>query len=286
MSTIRRGAANSVRDRLAAVPSPLSPVPFAGGAADSERALRPAIPCNVFVDDECAGPWNMALDEALGEAAAESCEAWLRFYAWSEPTLSLGYFQPYSEREQHAASRSAAVVRRASGGGAIMHHHDLTYSLAIPLAHLEKATGDALYRMVHRALIEALKPFGVNAQINETVTAKRDEPFLCFDRRSAGDVIVGSAKVAGSAQRRRQRALVQHGSILLRRSSYAPGLAGIAETSGREIPPTELLGAWMTQIAELLQLDCSMRQPNETALALARRLVDERYSNRDWTLRR
>ena len=51
----------------------------------------------------------MAVDEALLVDAAENGIATLRFYQWSEPTLSLGYFQRYDDRHQHAASRD---VRR------------------------------------------------------------------------------------------------------------------------------------------------------------------------------
>ena len=74
----------------------------------------------------------MAVDETLLFDAAENGTATLRFYSWDEPTLSLGYFQRYADREQHTASRTCAVVRRQTGGGAILHDRELTYSLALP----------------------------------------------------------------------------------------------------------------------------------------------------------
>ena len=40
------------------------------------------------------GAANMAADEALLETASDRGLASLRFYTWTEPTLSLGYFQP------------------------------------------------------------------------------------------------------------------------------------------------------------------------------------------------
>src|SRR5688500_9559950 len=87
----------------------------------------------VITDPPASGAWNMAVDEALLESAATGSVATLRFYEWHEPTLSLGYFQPAADREQHAASRACPLVRRASGGGAIVHDRELTYSLAWPL---------------------------------------------------------------------------------------------------------------------------------------------------------
>ncbi|NIL97050.1 MAG: lipoate--protein ligase family protein, partial [Planctomycetales bacterium] len=68
----------------------------------------------------------MAVDEVLLEwSAEEGCCCW-RFYGWREPTLSLGYFQQYGQRWQHAASRDCPAVRRLTGGGAILHDRELT----------------------------------------------------------------------------------------------------------------------------------------------------------------
>jgi hypothetical protein len=55
---------------------------------------------------------------------------------------------------------------------------------------------------------------------------------LCFERRSQGDIVVGDAKVMGSAQRRIDGALLQHGSLLLQSSPHAPSLAGLRELPG------------------------------------------------------
>src|SRR5687767_13677741 len=86
----------------------------------------------LLIDPPASGAWNMAVDEALLASAAAGV-ATLRFYTWSQPTLSLGYFQHAHQRDAHAASRSCPLVRRASGGGAILHDRELTYSLAVPL---------------------------------------------------------------------------------------------------------------------------------------------------------
>lgn len=60
-------------------------------------------------------------------------------------------------------------------------------------------------------------------------------PFLCFLRRSPGDVLVQSAdgsietKIVGSAQRRARGAVLQHGSILFAQSPFTPELPGLRE---------------------------------------------------------
>src|SRR5262245_32066382 len=86
----------------------------------------------LIIDPPQKGAWNMAVDQALLESAAASGGVALRFYQWSEPTLSLGYFQPIAARSEHPPSLHSPVVRRASGGGAILHDRELTYSIAAP----------------------------------------------------------------------------------------------------------------------------------------------------------
>src|SRR5436190_6027688 len=79
-----------------------------------------------------SGSANMALDEALLRSALERRVAGLRFYTWSEPTLSLGYFQAHAERRIDPLLADVAYVRRPTGGAAILHHRELTYALALP----------------------------------------------------------------------------------------------------------------------------------------------------------
>src|SRR5947209_7385013 len=92
------------------------------------------------------GVHNMAADDVLLQTAAEQGIATLRFYGWTEATVSLGYFQPASARRQHAPLLQLPWVRRPSGGKALVHHHELTYALALPLA----SSSDWLARMHRR----------------------------------------------------------------------------------------------------------------------------------------
>src|SRR5437762_1670525 len=156
--------------------------------------------CRLFIDPPAPGPWNMAVDEALLIDAAANGIASLRLYGWSEPTLSLGYFQRYALREIHAASRACAVVRRQTGGGAILHDRELTYSLALPESHSFAKQANKLYTTVHQEIIGALSPVIARAasrwslQIREQCPERRadEEPFLCFQRESQGDGVLVS----------------------------------------------------------------------------------------------
>jgi lipoate-protein ligase A len=181
----------------------------------------------------------MALDEALLEAAGQRGVCTLRFYRWSAATVSLGYFQSVADRGCHPASRACPLVRRQTGGGAIVHDHESTYSFAAPAGSPLAVNAMSLYGAVHGALVDALASLGIHARIHDGGTGSPGdrESFLCFLRRAPGDVLLGDAKIAGSAQRRRRGALLQHGSLILRTSPAAPEVPGLWDLTDRSTGP-------------------------------------------------
>lgn len=243
------------------------------------------IECRLLIDPPGPGPWNMALDEALLEwSAAEGGWCW-RFYAWEEPTLSLGYFQPYADRRGHAPSRDCPAVRRLTGGGAIVHHAELTYSLVVPGAAPVAARRDLLYENVHTTLIEVLAELGIQAELHGKSDrgGTRQEPFLCFQRRAPGDVVAGRRKIAGSAQRRRRGAVLQHGSVVLRRSSAAPEVEGLEELLGAAVDRDQLARAWLNSLARRMSLRWSRWALPSDERRRALQLARGRYNCRNWT---
>ncbi len=188
------------------------------------------------------GPHNMADDEALLEEAADGAAS-LRFYGWSVPTASLGYFQPHAARPP-----GLPYVRRPSGGLALVHHHELTYCLALPAGAPWQA-GERWLRRMHRIIAAALARFDVAARSHEGADEHPETP-LCFRHLTAGDLLIGGAKVVGSAQRKHRGALMQHGGILLFRSEFAPELPGIRELHGCRPRVVELTLAIRDAFAE------------------------------------
>jgi lipoyl(octanoyl) transferase len=227
-----------------------------------------------YLDQPRSGAMNMAIDDALLDRSAERREALLRIYTWAVPTLSLGYFQRVSERENHAESRDLAMVRRATGGGAIVHHHELTYSLSIPQEPTTLGPATEIYRIVHGAIVTWLKEMGLQAeQWHDSYCLSGSKPlgpeslkcnFLCFHRRSVGDIVVGQHKVLGSAQRRNKGALLQHGSLLLATSRYAPSLVGLGQMTS--VLPSDLNSTLESPLARLF---CD-RIASTTGVALGR----------------
>lgn len=193
----------------------------------------------------------MALDALLLETAAAGGPSSLRWYRWSRPTLSLGYFQhslPESLRQQF---RGLDLVQRISGGGAILHHHELTYSLALSSHHPLAGEPRALYDRVHELVIEVIEQAGGAVSLRGEPDASRSSEYLCFSRGDAFDGICRGFKVLGSAQRRRRGAVLQHGSLLLAASAYTPELAGLYDLAPPRIAPDELRPLLEARLAEL-----------------------------------
>lgn len=184
---------------------------------------------HVILDDPQPGVWNMAVDEALLEESLNSGSIFLRLYRWSEATVSLGYFQRPDTQPHDPRLTHLPTVRRLSGGGAILHHHELTYSCCLPPAHLLAVQPSQLYEQIHAAFIAAISEQGIEITRRGHTAGGPNEPFLCFLRKAAPDLVVGHHKVLGSAQRRRRGAVLQHGSLLLRASEHAPEIPGLCD---------------------------------------------------------
>jgi lipoate-protein ligase A len=247
----------------------------------------------LVVDSPAAGVWNMAVDEMLLERAAEQGIATLRLYQWTPATLSLGYFQRAEERASHPASLACPIVRRSSGGGAIVHDRELTYSLSLPMQHPLAADAETLYRETHGLLVAVLAELGVAAALNErTLVPLGGDPFLCFQRRSVGDVLVGGFKVCGSAQRRSKGAILQHGSLLVEQSAAAPELPGLRELTPSPLPSLAAiadawLAGWHAWLARRgVDAVAAGNDFNPAEVAQIQSFAAQKYDAESWTNRR
>lgn len=301
-NTSGTGKANGTRQASPPISDSQSPTTAVAGRSQTPNpeSLAPnhqpqASTFHLLIDPPAAGSWNMAVDEALLEAAAAEGRATLRFYQWREPTLSLGYFQEFDGRLEHEASMGCPTVRRDSGGGAIMHDRELTYSLAVPEGHTLVAERMRTYRIIHESLIETLANWGIEANLYACYMASADrekqphskhQPFLCFQRRALGDVLLDGVKIGGSAQRRRRGAVLQHGSVLLARSDAAPELDGIKERSGNAISADNLIEAWQSRLSDILAVEWCPSGLSEGIRRRAAELDAEKYATASWTKNR
>jgi len=229
----------------------------------------------------------MATDQALLESTANSGQTTLRFYRWDSATLSLGYFQKTADRTLHAASSDCPVVRRASGGGAIVHDDELTYSICIATEGKLAKANAGLYDIVHHAICTSLAEQGIEVGLYEApsgsaVKASATDPFLCFQRRAVGDIICEGAKVGGSAQRRLRNALIQHGSILLSQSAFAPELPGLKELSGIEVDSEKLTEGISNLLAQAFGTQFKLSRLPAFEKDRAKEIEAEKFGSADW----
>ena len=240
----------------------------------------------------------MAVDEALLARAADTGEAVLRVYEWARPTLSLGRNQ--LARGQYSAERAAGrgvdVVRRLTGGRAVLHGREVTYSVTAPVVAGEPLRES--YRRINAVLVAALRALGVaveEAEPRSRAPAPGRAP--CFETPTVGELVVGGRKLVGSAQWRDERALLQHGSILVDDDQ-----ALLTELATAPLPPVPAPATLRGELAAppsatrlfdaLGEAVRALEDPDAEPIALGRDLRDRaeslraHYLDAGWTWRR
>jgi lipoate-protein ligase A len=215
---------------------------------------------------------NMAIDEALLSGATVPA---IRFYRWQFPALSFGYFGRFADVASYQGERD--LVRRWTGGGIVFHGDDLTYSIVIPAIDATFAESSmSIYETIHRGLVDALSETGQRAVVAgvgdpgsssvtmATRTGISDAGYSCFANPVRADVMINGRKIAGAAQRRTRRGLLQQGSI--QRVDVGNGLA--------------------ERFAHALSTNCCEREVDDAILSRATELADQKYGTEGWLRKR
>jgi lipoyl(octanoyl) transferase len=262
-----------------------------------------------------SGAANMALDQAIAVAcAAGESPPTLRFYQWHPPAISLGRHQAAAEIDAATvAAHGYEIVRRTTGGRAILHIDELTYSVAAPATEPRVAGGvmDAYLRLSN-ALVAGLQVIGVAAdKAGSDVRTGPDVSAACFEVPSAYEITVQGRKLMGSAQSRRAKYVLQHGSLPLRGditrlipvlalapeerdhlrrqlAAHACTLAtalGVADDAP-SVGFNRVAEAMMQGFATTLNLTFQRGGPTPRELQNAAQLIREQYANTTWTKNR
>ena len=210
---------------------------------------------------------NMAWDEALLEAALRIGRPVLRFYGWTEPAATFGYFQKYAEIQSLTNLRP--LIRRPTGGGLVPHDADWTYSLVFPANnpwHQLKAKES--YRRAHEWIQAAFTRAGVTTELSPG--CRNEARGQCFIGAEQFDVLWQDRKIAGAAQRRTREGLLIQGSI-----QPPPGASRREfEAAFCEVALIQWRVAW-----QALDVDAALM---DRVAGLAR----EKYSRKDYNERR
>jgi lipoate-protein ligase A len=190
----------------------------------------------------CAAAFNMALDEALLENISRLGKPVLRFYGWTEPAATFGYFQKFSEVERATLLRP--LIRRPTGGGIVPHDADWTYSAIFPPGHeWHSLKAEASYRRIHDWLRLAFTELKIETELasccKKSAIGNRQSaiPGACFVGHEKSDLLWHGKKIAGAAQRRNQLGLLIQGSVQppvsIPRADWERAMAAVAAEAFR-----------------------------------------------------
>ncbi len=275
--------------------------------------LLPEANWRLLTTPPARGAWNMAVDEAILESVRAGDQLpTLRLYAWSPPALSVGYAQPWEDVDPEALKTHGwEVVRRPTGGRAILHTDEITYSVVGPQEE-PRLVGGVLesYRRLAQALLDALHRLDLPAE-SQLISASQNttgeiDP-VCFDVPSNYEITVHGKKLIGSAQSRKQGAVLQHGTLPLhgdltritqvlyypdeaRRRQAANRLLDRATTVkdvlGITISWEKAAAAFETAFSETLNLSFTQEDLTPAEQARADKLVAAKYDRVEWLRKR
>jgi lipoyl(octanoyl) transferase len=175
----------------------------------------------LIVDGAHPGSYNMAFDEALMRSAGEKdFLPVIRFYRWSEPTVSVGYFEDLDlARRIFPGGCGMTMVRRLTGGGNVLHERDLTFSIVskMPSPIIPQDVKDS-YLRINEAVRLGLRmtyPVLDYADCKNTSQRSAQKGRTCFEEPSCFDLLLNGKKVLGASQRRWAGALLHQSTVLI-----------------------------------------------------------------------
>jgi lipoate-protein ligase A len=222
----------------------------------------------VLNSGKCDAAFNMALDEALLENVSQIGKPILRFYGWTEPAATFGYFQKYSEVERATLLRP--LIRRPTGGGIVPHDSDWTYSFAVPPNHEWYALkAIESYRRIHEWIQSAFAKLKIETEL--APSCKKSLPGQCFIGHEKFDLLWRGKKIAGAAQRRNKSGLLIQGSV-------QPPPINISRTDWENAMCEHARADWEIEWIKFL--------PDATLLGQADGLGRQKYSQNNYNRKR
>ena len=246
----------------------------------------------LLIDDKPAH-WQMALDEAILLLRDRGFSPnTLRLYVFRPSAVTIGYFQKMSEAVnlEYIKQLDISVVRRITGGGAVYHDEkgEVTYSV---IADLKSFPRDILesYKLICGGLVKSLEYLGLKASY-----------------MPINDVVVNGKKISGSAQIRRGKSLLQHGTLMYntdleilgkvltapraklenhRVKSITERVTTVSKELGVNVKKKEVLNAMINGFEEALNIKLVKGKLLEEEKRLASELA-KKYESGEWTYKR
>ncbi len=168
----------------------------------------------------------------------------LRFYTWSPAAISLGYHQHDYPDHWNTLSwqgQPLQIVRRPTGGRAVLHQGDLTYMI---VTSQNAGKRWQVYQGLCEFLIQGWRSLGVDLSYGAE-SGSYINSTNCFSSATGADLVTSQGdKLIGSAQKRKGKVLLQHGSMMVNSNpSLYSKVFGDLATPAVEIPINQVIEA-------------------------------------------
>lgn len=173
-----------------------------------------------FIDSGiCSAEENMACDAFLLDSLSNETKAIVHFYDWKQESATYGHFiEPQDFLSLEGVKKMGLqLAKRPTGGGIVFHNCDLAFSVLIPAVHPSFSTNSlSNYLYINEKVKKAIAAFG-NFQLLENENKPQDEASksFCMAKPTKYDLMMGSRKVGGAAQRKTKAGYLHQGTIFL-----------------------------------------------------------------------
>lgn len=199
----------------------------------------------------------------------------IHFYRRNQPTISIGRSRKIKvdTHLQFCKTHHIPIIRRTTGGGTIYTDPGcLIYTLVF---NHDKLQSTMIFQQICQRIINCLKKY----QINPTY-------------KPPNDILVKGKKISGSAQRRKQNAILLHGTLLINTDlnmmnqalTHSPvkSITTLYQETTKEISIERLKQDLLSEFSQYLEtsIEPASFTPNE--LEQIQELIEQRYTKKEW----
>lgn len=237
---------------------------------------------------------NMAIDKAILVANSnEKVPPTVRFYGWTPPAISIGYFQSLTEEVDIDACQRRGVdyVRRITGGGSVFHEKELTYSIVVAESH----------PMIPKNILKSY------ARICGAVMKGLQQLGIISEYAPINDIVTGGRKISGNAQTRKLETVLQHGTVLMDVdvetmfsllkvpnekmkdkliADVKQRVTSIRHCLGEEVSFKQVAGAMKSGFEQEFHIELFEGRLTDDERSLAQQFEKESFSTKEWNQRR